>query len=159
MEPPTDDPSAEPDGTAPDTATRAAIEELLRADARSPFGPRFFLQQLGAFVRERCPEPAERLPRVDLWVHGEPIAVCHVMAVSPRWVAVAARADHEHAEMRTELIVYESIGRVTISGAPPGPRTIGFHQVNRPVLIDDAEMSPEDALAVAQLAPKTGERS
>lgn len=149
MEPPTDEPTTDREDSAPDTASRAALEELLQADARSPFGPRFFLEQLAAFVRERCPESSERLPRVDLWVHGEPIAICHVMAVAPRWVAVAARADHEDSEMRTELVVYESIGRVTISGAAPGPRTIGFRQEHRPVVLHHDHLSPEEALAAA----------
>lgn len=136
---------------------RAALEELLQTDARCPFGPRFFLRQLGAFVRERCPDSSEQLPHVDLWVHGEPIAVCHVMAIAPRWVAVAASADHERMEMRTEIIVYESIGRVTISGASAGRRGIGFRQEQRAEIIVEEALSPEGAMAAAGSNSAEGE--
>lgn len=144
-----DEPTTAAEASPVEAASRAAIEEITRADARSPFGPRFFLQQLAAFVLDRCPDPAERLPQVDLWVHGEPITVCHVMAVAPHWVAMAARTEREQAEMRTELIVYASIGRVTISGTAPGPRAIGFDTSRQPAVIDDGDMSPEEALAAA----------
>lgn len=141
---------AEQEASQQETAARAAMEELLRIDHQLPFGPRFFLVQLAAFVRDRCPETSERLPHVDLWVQGGPIAVCHIVAVAPRWVAVAALADHEHGEMRTEILVYESISRVTISGADLDSRAIGFDRSRRPAFVEDSGLSPEEALAAAR---------
>ena len=58
---------AEQEASQQETAARAAMEELLRIDHQLPFGPRFFLVQLAAFVRDRCPETSERLPHVEAW--------------------------------------------------------------------------------------------
>lgn len=128
------------------TMEEQALARLLQS-VRCPFGPRFFFEQLAGFVRDRCPDPTERLPRLDLWIAGgEPIAVCHVIALGPQWVAIAAGG--RDAEMRTEIIPYELITRVTISATPRG-RGIGFDQERRPLVLADDALSPEEALALA----------
>lgn len=141
-------------------AANAAVAALLRSGGGHPFGPLFFLTQLAAFVRERCPEAGDRLPRVDLWVAGgEPIRVCHVIAIGPRWVAVAARdrdARDDAMVMRTELIPYELIGRVTIAGDVARGRGMGFDQARRPAIVGDDRRTPEEMLhAAAGHAPAT----
>lgn len=117
----------------PDDAQNALIAQLL-ADGRCPFGPRFFLTQLAAFLRERCPDPGE-LPRVDLWIEGEPRPLCHVITVAPRWMAIAVWNGRGHdATMVTEIVPYELISRVTI-GAGSRAHGIGFHQVRPPAIV------------------------
>lgn len=129
-------------------AERQAIARLLQP-SQAPFGPRFFLAQLAGFLRDRCPDPSARLPRLELCIAGaESITVCHVIALSPQWVAVAAGA--RDAPMRTEIIPYESIMRVTIGSRPPGG--IGFDSRRRPLVVADRPMSPEEALATAASA-------
>ena len=127
------------------------VAQLLRATSRRPFGPLFFADQLAAFVRDRCPEPSERLPTVDLWLaQGEPIRVCHVIAVTPRWVVIAARdRDETDAKMTTEFHPYELIVRVSIGPTVARGRGIGFEQASRPALVDVAPPSPEEALCAA----------
>lgn len=133
---------------------QAELQELVLTEMRAPFGPRFFLTQLSAFVRDCCPDPAEHLPRVDLWVNGEPIGVCHLMAVTPLWIAVAARGEENGARMRTEMIPYSSIGRVTIGRTAPGGHGIGFEQAHRPLVVGPREMTPEEAIAAVAKAPE-----
>jgi hypothetical protein len=124
------------------------LAQLLRA-VRCPFGPHFFMGQLAAFARDRCPAPEEHLPRVDIWVFGEPLAVCHIVAVSSSWVAVAVRDRHAHdAEMRTELIPYEAITRVTIGAPVARSRGIGFDSMHAPAIVEDAE-PPARMLVIA----------
>jgi hypothetical protein len=123
------------------------LAQLLRA-VRCPFGPQFFFEQLAAFVRDRCPDPGEQLPRVDLWYLGEPLALCHVVAVAPSWVAVAVRDRHAHdSEMRTELFPYEAISRVTIGAPVSRSRGMGFDCAHRPEIVE--EQPPTRLLAVA----------
>lgn len=127
-------------------------EPLVRllAESRCPFGPRFFLSQLAAFVRERCPDPGE-LPRVDLWIDGEPHTICHVVAIAPRWLALAVwNGRGDTATMSLEIVPYELISRITI-GSISRAHAIGFAQVAPPTIIEDAIATPEEALArVAQ---------
>ena len=136
-----------------EAGVRAALQELALTEARCPFGPRFFLGQLAAFVRNHCPDPAEHLPQLELWASGERISVCHIVAITPYWIAIAARSDIEDSKMRTELVPYESIGRVTIGRAPAGTRSVGFDVERRPVVIDTKGMSPEEALASVAQSP------
>jgi len=123
---------------------KAQIVRLL-SEARCPFGPRFFLTQLAAFVRESCPAPGE-LPRVDLWIDGEPHTICHVVTIAPRWIALAVwHGRGETARMSTEIVPYELIARVTI-GAVSRAHAIGFAQLAPPAVVDDARTSPEETL-------------
>lgn len=114
--------------------------------ARCPFGPAFFAGHLGGLVRERCPDPREGLPSVQVYLHdGERLDLCHVIGFAPLWVAFAVWEHGSHA-MRTELVPYELIARVTI-GAPGDQRPgIGFDQAHAPMAVS---MTPEQALQAA----------
>lgn len=123
----------------PNDEERTLIAHMLAE--RCPFGPRFFLTQLVAFVRERCPGPGE-LPRVDLWIDGEPRALCHVITLAPRWMAIAVWSGRGHdATMHTEIVPYELISRVTI-GAGSHVHGIGFQQLDAPTIIRDDGETP-----------------
>lgn len=127
----------------------AELQALIReAGARCPFGQTFFAGQLGGLVRERCPKPQEGLPRVQLHLHsGERLDLCHVIGFAPLWVALAVW--ESGSEMRTELVPYESIVRVTI-GAPRETGTrIGFDQSRAPMAMAGIAMTPEQALRAA----------
>jgi hypothetical protein len=140
---PAEDTPAVPDGTTPADAedVRGALSTLMAAvDARVPFGPGFFLTHLRAFVRDRCPDDSEALPIVELGLDtGEAIDVCHIIGVSPLFVALAARdarrGGEPVAQMRTELIPYMTIRRVTIRPAAPGGAAIGFDREKRPSVL------------------------
>ena len=72
--------------------TEPASQQATAIDLRSPFGPLFFLCHLGAFVRDRCPDPAESLPVV--WLHltdGDVLDLCHVIGLAADWAALAVR--------------------------------------------------------------------
>lgn len=123
------------------------IQTMMReVAARCPFGPAFFAGHLGALVRERCPDPREGLPSVQVHLHdGERLDLCHVIGFAPLWVALAVWEHGSHA-MRTELVSYEFIARVTI-GAPGAQRPgIGFDQAHAPMAVS---MTPEQALQAA----------
>lgn len=111
-----------------EVARLEAANPFSRADLACPFGPSFFLGQLGRFVRDRCPDPKEHLPVVHLHLaDGETLDVCHIIGVSPRWVMLAVRDTASHRDgMAIELVPYEIIRRVCIrtrraaEGASPG---------------------------------------
>lgn len=143
--------------TAADTPSDDDVRALLATiDARVPFGPGFFMRQLRAFVRDRCPDPREALPIVELTLEsGEICDVCHVIGVAPHWVALAAREPRtgEERAMRTELVPYATIRRVTIRPGPTGIRDIGFDRDHRTVVVRDHLRSPE---AILERAAGTG---
>jgi hypothetical protein len=112
-----------------DEAARiAAMAAFTQSDAACTFGPSFFLGQLGRFVRDRCPDPKENLPVVQVHLaDGETLDICHIIGVSPRWVMLAVRDAESHRDgMAIELVPYEIIRRVCIrtrraaEGASPG---------------------------------------
>ena len=127
------------------------LAQLLRS-FRCPFGPTFFLEQLTRFLRDRCPEPTERLPHVELWVGGEPMTVCHIVAIAPAWVAVAVRDRNEESEMRTELIPYETIARVTLGAPVARTRGVGFDAEHKPVVLESVP-TPAAMLTLASQPP------
>lgn len=138
-----------------DDEARAA-RALVELSARYAFGPLLFLGQLAAYVRERCPDPGEALPQVELHLHdGSVVDVCHVIAVGPRWVAIAARDPGARARMHTVLLPYEAIGRVTIRAAGAQGQAPGFEQRHEPRIIADLTGSAEEALRAAATAPRT----
>ena len=135
--------------TPADGSSEPAVEiqtVMREVGARCPFGPAFFAGHLASLVRERCPDPREGLPGVHVYLHdGECLDLCHVIGFAPLWVALAVWEHGSHV-MRTELVPYELIARVTI-GAPGAQRPgIGFDQSHTPMAVS---MTPEQALRAA----------
>lgn len=133
------------DGSKLTDEERAQLERML-AETRCPFGPAFFLTQLAAFIRERCPDPGE-LPKVELWIEGEPHVICHIIRIAHRWMALAVwNGEGQHATMSTEIVPYETISRVSV-GPSSRSKGIGFQQLHPPVIVEDSVASPEKTLA------------
>lgn len=117
------------------------------------FGPIFFLKQLRAFIRDRCPDPSEALPSVQVHLaEGEILDVCHIIGLAPRWLALAAIDMERPAaspRMRTEIVPYWHILRITVRPAGPETGHIGF-EVDHGAELLTGHDSPEDAfLAMA----------
>jgi hypothetical protein len=118
-----------------------------------PFGPGFFLGQLGAFARERCPDPGEALPVVEVHLAtGEVLDLCHIIGLAPAFVALAVREGPRSGTgdmpMRTELVPYGLVIRVTIRAARAAGGHVGFDVSCRP---DTRALrsSPEETLRAA----------
>lgn len=121
----------------------------------APFGPGFFLGQLRAFARDRCPDPSEGLPGVELHLAtGEVLELCHVMGLAPCVVALAVRdGSGTEARMRTEIVPYSLITRVTIRSVRAAGGHVGFDLHHAPEILSHAG-TPEEALrAAAALGP------
>ena len=114
----------------------------------APFGPGFFLGQLRAFARDRCPDPDEGLPAVQIHLaSGEVLDLCHVVGLGRTFVVLAVlEGEGEPRRMRTELVPYQLVVRVTIREA--GSRGhVGFDLDHAPrVLQAAAPLTPEAAL-------------
>lgn len=129
---------SEPQGDSRDeAATQQAAAAFVRADVACTFGPSFFLGHLGRFVRDRCPDPTEDLPLVQVRLaDGETLDVCHIIGVAPRWVMLAVRDSAGHREgMAVELVPYELIRRVGIGSRHTEGSSIGFAQAEPPAII------------------------
>ena len=113
------------------------------------FDPGFFAGPLRGLVRERCPDSREGLPSVQLHLgSGERLDLCHVIGFAPLWVALAVWESGSDS-MRTELVPYVSIVRVTI-GAPRETGTrMGFDHSRAPMAMAGIAMTPEQALRAA----------
>lgn len=125
--PSTDAPSAGGDPAAGDD--RHALEALRALRLECPFGPDFFLTHLTAFVRDRCPDPSERLPAVQVHLRdGAMFSVCHVIGLAGSWTALAVddREVAGVASMRTEIVPYQLIDRVTVRALEQADDRIGF---------------------------------
>ncbi|HVV83381.1 MAG TPA: hypothetical protein VHE35_09890 [Kofleriaceae bacterium] len=156
----TDEPTTDETVASSDQPPAGAVElaaVVRAAGARHAFGPDFFLVHLAAFVRDRCPEEGEHLPRVDLVLaDGQSIRICHVIALGPRWVAVAARDDDRRDDrmvMRTEILPYELIARVSIAAGADHGRGIGFDRNRQAVIVADAQTPEQAFLAAAGQRP------
>ena len=116
-----------PRGTDGDDGDGGELHTLLRS--KCPFGPAFFLTQLAVFVRDRCPDASERLPAVEIHLgDGTILPVCHVIDLT-RSCVVLAVDDREVAgvaSMRTELVPYGLIVRVTIRAFTADGVRLGF---------------------------------
>lgn len=116
-----------------------------------PFGPGFFLSQLQALARDCCPDPAEGLPSVTLHLtDGETLELCHVMGLAPGFLALAVLDSSKAPSaarnpMRTELLPYAAIFRITIRPRREAGMHVGFDPGHDPVLID-SDGSPEESL-------------
>ena len=138
------------------TTAREQARELVSA---APFGPGFFLDQLRAFARDRCPDPAESLPLVELHLAtGDVLDLCHVMGLAPAFVALAVRegpgrGSHE-ARMRTELVPYALITRVTIRPVEAGGAHVGFDLHRAPDVLESVASAEETLRAAAAVGPE-----
>ena len=145
-----------PTTTVPKDNAARLQREMTETDSSCPFGPSFFLRQLRAFVRDRCPDPSEALPSVQIHLaEGDIIEVCHVIGIAPRWIALAAIEEHRATgapTMRTEVIPYALISRVTVRPFRPEPGCVGF-DTSRSAEVLSGRDSPEAAfLAMAGVA-------
>lgn len=125
-------------------ADASGLERLMaELDGRVPFGPSFFLGHLAGYVRQRCPSPTEALPVVEVHLMGgEVLDVCHVIGVTPAWVALAvfdSRDTGGPPAMRTELVPYGAMVRVTIRAAATGGKRVGFFAASPAVTAASAE--------------------
>lgn len=152
------------DESPPDTPAErpeAASEiapDALGAASITPFGPGFFMGQLRAFARECCPSHLEPLPSVSVHLAtGEVLGLCHVMGLAPSFVALAV---HDEARgggatsmaMRTELVPYTLITRVTIRPRRGADTHVGFDAGFEPRPLAQTP-TPEEVLAAAARAP------
>lgn len=147
-------------------AQRVLAAALRRQDELVPFGPTFFLTQLAAFVRDRCPSPEERLPNVLVHLSdGEGLDLCHVVGVSVHWVALAVRASpgapasRGPRPMRTVLVPYSCVVRITMQPESLHATGVGFHQVRAPVPLppDGKGASAEVMLCAASARSRPSE--
>jgi hypothetical protein len=138
------------DGAGDEAEARRILQQLGR---ECPFGPVFFLSQLRGLVRERCPDPSEALPAVEIHLQsGVSLEVCHVIGVSPRWVALAVHDEgRPGGAMRTDLVAYELIVRVSVRAVRPSEPSVGFRQAADPAVIPRS-MTPSDALRIVATA-------
>lgn len=128
-------------------AALKAAEAFISADLACPFGPSFFLGDLGRFVRDRCPDPKEDLPLVEVRLaDGDTLDVCHIIGVSPQWVMLAVRDPANHRDgMAVELVPYAMIRHVRIGARRTGGASIGFSQARPPEVL-----SPETFVGAAR---------
>lgn len=121
-----------------------------------PFGPGFFLGQLRAFAREHCPSPSEQLPAVTVHLAtGEELDLCHVAGLAPTFVALAIReriASSGAIVMRTELVPYGLIARITIRPVSDEGKQVGFNADAVPRVVTEA-VTPTEALRAAAGEP------
>ena len=114
-----------------------------RALPEYPFGPEFFLQQLRAFVLDRCPDSDSGLPQVELHLGDDAtLDICHIIGVAPSWVVLAVK-DRSRApvapQMRTEIVPYACILRVTISSGLADGARVGFDTRHVPRALTDID--------------------
>lgn len=134
--------------------SRALVEAI---DARCPFGPLFFVSQLRGFIRDRCPDSQARLPVLEIHLaDGHELDVCHVVAIAPAWVALAVyecSPSGGSRKMRTEIVPYGMIARITVSTERSSEHALGFdanHPVNLVLKSAEPERSAEEALLSAR---------
>jgi hypothetical protein len=137
------------ESTASSEESRTRSRSEIREDG-VPFGAGFFLRQLAAFVQESCSvSPGLPLVQIHL-IGGEMLDLCHVIAIAPGWIALAVHDAAGEREVRTELVPYALVMRVTIRPSQEGSR-IGFDSTRAPEILGPRRrsMSPEEALVVA----------
>jgi hypothetical protein len=139
---------------AGETKLRALAEML---DAQYPFGPLFFATQLRAFIRDRCPDPRSGLPELELHLaDGQALNVCHIMVIAPAWIAIAVdeRSPSQGTRrMRTEIVPYAMIARISISTDRASGGQLGFDVNRTPVIaVEPGEVaqSAEQAFLAAR---------
>jgi hypothetical protein len=139
------------ESTARSEEDRTGSRSEIREDG-VPFGAGFFLRQLGAFVQESC-SASPGLPLVQIHLAGgEVLKLCHVIAIAPGWIALAVHEAAGGREVRTELVPYAFVVRVTIRPSRDGSR-IGFDAARAPEILGRRSPSPEEALVIAAGLP------
>lgn len=140
----------------PDTPSTAERREP--PTERCWFGPHFFALQLSRFVRDHCPSAEESLPRVELHLaDGQILDLCHIIGLTPEWVALAVFAGRhsEETPMRTELVPYALITRVTVSQGPSAEGSIGFDTDREPrILHADQDLGSPTGFVAALQGPR-----
>jgi hypothetical protein len=146
-------PAGESSELTPEQLEHAALAE---ATVRHPFGPGFFLTQLRGFAGEKCPDPALERPVVEIHLgDGETLDLCHIIGVTPSWVALAVQdgdEDDTPRRMRTEFVPFEVIARVTLRSSRPESPHLGFEHGRVPRVLSAQprpEMTPEAAIRAA----------
>lgn len=126
----------------------SADEEIVE---RFPFGPTFFVLHLTRFIREECPSSDERMPEVRIFLSdGSVLQLCHIIGVTPRWVALAVFSRETDGEMSTELVPYDLVMRVSVSAGQSRTRSIGFDVARAPKRLTGADdLSTPEGLRVA----------
>jgi hypothetical protein len=142
--------------TAEPTAEQLGQAALFEASLHHSFGPAFFMTQLRGFAGEKCPDPALERPVVEIHLgDGETLDLCHIIGVTPNWVALAVRDGNEDGaprRMRTEFVPFAAIARVTLRGSRPESPHLGFEHSRVPRVLSAQtrpEMTPEAALRAA----------
>lgn len=141
------------------------LDAIVQAiEAQCPFGPTFFYTQLRGFVRDGCPEASENWPTVELRLRsGECIQICHIIGVAPLYVALAVYEDDKADDppaMRTELLPFDQIERVTVRPMQHKSPGFGFNVARVPSLVtQDSMMTPEQALRAAATGSSASESS
>jgi hypothetical protein len=87
---------------------------------------------------------------------GEVLDVCHIMGLAPLWVALAVhdteQSLREPSPMRTELVPYQIVSRITIRSTRKELARLGFEMGKTPTLWtkkDKEQLTPEEALLAA----------
>lgn len=142
---------------------QSALQALVGSlDAHCAFGPRFFVTQLRAFISNRCPDPSAGLPELEIHLaDGQALDVCHVVALAPAWIALAVyecSPAHGARKMRTEIVPYAMIARITISTDRASEGHLGFDVSRAPVIEAEPSndvQSAEHALLAAAGSPRS----
>jgi hypothetical protein len=88
---------------------------------------------------------------------GETLDLCHVAGLAPSFVALAVRERCEAdgpVRMRTELVPYGLIARVTVRPARADAPRLGFDVAHAPRILTEM-LTPADALRAAAAEPRS----
>jgi hypothetical protein len=112
------------------------------------------MAQLRGFAGENYPDPKVARPMVEIHLAGgDTLDLCHIIGVTPQWVALAVRDDDEddRQRVRTEFIAYDSIERVTLRAARPESPQLGFEASRTPRVMASSQpgMTPEESIRAA----------
>lgn len=112
----------------PRSDSKGGREPFKTKFAEPSFGPEFFVTILSSRLQSHCSGIGPEVPRVLLHlVGGAALDVCHVVELTPRWIATAVfRDDRSCEQMDLEFVPYELILRITLSSRPAEERPLGF---------------------------------
>ena len=146
-----------PEQDSPPAKAIESFEQALRAtEARCPFGPSFFATHLRKLIRDHCPDPNESMPLVEIHLlGGEVLDVCHIIGLGPAWLALAVferSAKATPQTMRTELVPYGTVMRITISQKGAGESRIGFNLAHTPFVVHASAIGTGPGAELLKLA-------